>query len=250
MNGFSFLIIDLFTRTVNSFFKRDFDSKKTAKALLEILIHEFENNESLNHNFTKIQVIHDNEMQSLVPSALFEESNLSDYLKYNTKIFKTDFITYDVINNQDIILAYVPFVNINNFIYERYGSFEYKHNSTALIEKILQINSNKNDNNLFVNVNTSYFELVVLKSNSLVFYNRFEYSNKEDFIYFILFTIEQLDLNVQKINSTFFGSISSDDELFLIAYKYIRNVSILSTKKMNYLNEENTRNFTILNSVK
>ena len=250
MNGFSFLIIDLFTRTVNSFFKKEFDNKKTPKALLENIIHEFENNETLNLNFTKIQVIHDNEMQTLVPSALFEESNLSDYLKYNTKIFKTDFITYDVINNQDIILAYIPFVNINNFIYERYGSFEYKHSSTALIEKILQINNNKNDNNLFVNVNTSYFELIVLESNSLTFYNRFEYSNKEDFIYFILFTIDQLDLNVQKINSTFFGSISSDDELFSIAYKYIRNVSILSAKKMNYLNEENTRNFTILNSLK
>ena len=66
-----------------------------------------------------------------------------------------------------------------------------------------QGHNNKNDNNLFVNVNTSYFELIILESNSLTFYNRFEYSNKEDFIYFILFTIEQLDLNVQKINSTF-----------------------------------------------
>ena len=71
------MIIERFTRTVNSFFKKEFDNKKTPKALLDNIIHEFENNETLNLNFTKIQVIHDNEMQTLVPSALFEESNLS-----------------------------------------------------------------------------------------------------------------------------------------------------------------------------
>ena len=39
---------------------------------------------------------------TLVPAAVFEEEHLSDYLKYNTKIFKTDFITYDVIKNEDL----------------------------------------------------------------------------------------------------------------------------------------------------
>ena len=250
LNGFSFLIVDRFENKIYSFFDKSFEKKITPEVLLEKIIEEFKSEENLQLSFSKIQVIHDNEMQTLVPAALFEESNLSDYLKYNTKIFKTDFITYDVISNQDIMLVYVPFVNINNFIFEKYGSFEYKHNSTVLIERILQINSNKIGNNLFVNVNLNYFELVILKSSSLVFYNRFEYTTKEDFIYYILFTIEQLDLNVEKINSTFFGKISTDDELFLIAYKYIRNVSILAIEKMNYFKEENTSNFTILNSIK
>ena len=38
------------------------------------------------------------------------------------------------------------------------------------------------------------------------------------------------------------------DELFKIAYKYIRNVSIVSYEKMNYFKDKNTEHFTILNS--
>ena len=44
------------------------------------------------------------------------------------------------------------------------------------------------------------------------------------------------------------GSILNDDELFKIAYKYIRNVSIVSYEKMNYFKDKNTEHFTILNS--
>ena len=171
-------------------------------------------------------------------------------MKFNAKIFKNDFITYDAITNQEIMSVYVPYVNVNNYIFEKFGSFEYKHSSTVIIDKVLQIEKNIKEKSLYVNVEKSNIDVLVISSNSLLFYNKFNYNTKEDFIYFILFTIEQLDLNVQKINSTFFGSISSDDELFSIAHKYIRNVSILSAKKMNYLNEENTRNFTIFNSLK
>ena len=202
----------------------------------------------MNENFNKIQVIHDNEVQTLVPSALFEEANLSDYLKFNAKIFKNDFITYDAITNQEIMSVYVPYVNINNYIFEKFGSFEYKHSSTVIIDKVLQIEKNIKEKLLYVNVEKSNIDIIVINSNSLLFYNKFKYNTKEDFIYFILFTIEQLELNPEKINCKFMGSILTDDELFKIAYKYIRNVSIVSFKKMNYFKDKNTKHFTILNS--
>ena len=145
------------------------------------------------------------------------------------------------------MLVYVPFVNTNNYIFDRFGSFEYKHSSTVLIEKVLRL-KNTNDRTLYVNVESSIIDIIIVKSNSLIFYNRFEYKTKEDFIYFILFTIEQLDLNPEKLRCEFFGSINSIDELYLIAYKYIRNISILPFDKMNYYKEKNTENFILLNS--
>ena len=56
------------------------------------------------------------------------------------------------------------------------------------------------------------------------------------------------ELNPEKLNCKFLGSILNDDELFKIAYKYIRNVSIVSFKKMNYFKNKDTKHFTILNS--
>ena len=241
------MVLDSFSKNIQTLFHQTFKDKINPRVLLDKIIKEFELNENLNQDFTKIQLIHDNELQTLVPSALFEEANLTDYIKYNAKIFKSDFITYDTISNQDIMLVYVPFVNINNYIFDRFGSFEYKHSSTVLIEKVLRL-KNTNDRTLYVNVESSIIDIIIVKSNSLIFYNRFEYKTKEDFIYFILFTIEQLDLNPEKLRCEFFGSINSNDELYLIAYKYIRNISILPFDKMNYYKEKNTENFILLNS--
>lgn len=248
LNGLSFLVLDLFTKKVELIRDIKFAEKITPQQLLKNLIEEFDNIDLLNENFNKIQVIHDNEVQTLVPSALFEEANLSDYLKFNAKIFKNDFITYDAITNQEIMSVYVPYVNVNNYIFEKFGSFEYKHSSTVIIDKVLQIEKNIKEKSLYVNVEKSNIDILVISSNSLLFYNKFNYNTKEDFIYFILFTIEQLELNPEKLNCKFLGSILNDDELFKIAYKYIRNVSIVSFKKMNYFKNKNTQHFTILNS--
>ena len=248
LNGLSFLVLDFFAKKVELIRDIEFSEKITPQQLLKNLIEEFDSIDLLNENFTKIQVIHDNEVQTLVPSALFEEANLSDYLKFNAKIFKNDFITYDAITNQEIMSVYVPYVNVNNYIFEKFGSFEYKHSSTVIIDKVLQIEKNIKEKSLYVNIEKSNIDILVISSNSLIFYNKFNYNTKEDFIYFILFTIEQLELNPEKLNCKFLGSILNDDELFKIAYKYIRNVSIVSFKKMNYFKNKNTKHFTILNS--
>jgi hypothetical protein len=146
------------------------------------------------------------------------------------------------------MVVYIPFVNINNYIFERFGSFEYKHNTTVALDQILQIQKNTNDQSMYINVNATYFDLVVTQQNELQLYNRFEYQTKEDFIYYILFTAEQLGLNPEHFECTLMGSIKEDDSLFSMAYKYIRNVSLLSADKMRYSQNNSTENFTLLNS--
>ena len=248
LSGLSFLVLDSDNDVIVDLIDIVFEKKCTPQEVLDQLTHNFNSNEVLQYSFSKITVIHDNEMMALVPSAIFEEEHLSDYLKYNTKIFKTDFITYDVIKNDDIMVVYIPFVNINNYIFERFGSFEYKHNTTVALDQILQIQKNTNDQSMYINVNATYFDLVVTQQNELQLYNRFEYQTKEDFIYYILFTAEQLGLNPEHFECTLMGSIKEDDSLFSIAYKYIRNVSLLSAEKMRYSQNNSTENFTLLNS--
>ena len=115
LNGLSFLILE--NNSIRDLINYSFEKTNTPKQVLDQLMHFFNTNEKLKESFSKTTVIHDNEMMTLVPAAVFEEEHLSDYLKYNTKIFKTDFITYDVIKNEDLMVVYIPFVNINNYIF-------------------------------------------------------------------------------------------------------------------------------------
>ena len=248
LSGLSFFVLDRFSEIIVDVIVENFSKQQTPDQLLKAVKTAFNRNDSLKQSFSKVQIIHDNEMQTLVPSALFEEAHLSDYLKYNTKIFKTDFITYDVIQNKDAMLVYIPFVNINNYIFERFGSFEYKHSATVLIDKILQLEKNNNQKKLYINIQQTHFELIALDGNSFKLFNRFEYKTREDFIYYILFTSEQLDFNPENFKCILLGAIEDNDDLFSIAYKYIRHVSLLPISNMRYNQNNSTQNFTLLNS--
>jgi hypothetical protein len=249
LNGLSFFVLNLMNSKIDFLESVIFDKKQTPQSLLDQLTHCFNSFERLHKQFKKVTIIHDNELATLVPKPLFDETNLVDYLKFNTKILKTDFITYDHLSIADIMVVYVPLVNINNFIFDRFGSFEYKHSATITLNRILTLEKNSKSLKMYVNIETTHFEIIVVEANLLKFYNRFEYSTKEDFIYYILFTAEQLQLNPEEFKAVLMGSVNESDDIYKIAYKYVRHVSLLSNNSMLYSSDTSSKHFTLLNSL-
>jgi len=187
----------------------------------------------------------------MVPKKLFKEEHIADYLKFNSKILKTDFISYDEINTIEAVNVYVPYININNYLYDRFGTFTYKHFSTILIENLIKKEANNTSKKVYININDSHFEIIYICNSKLELYNTFEYNTKEDFIYYLLFTIEQLSLNPETIELSFLGIISDTDDLYKIAFKYIRNVQIeksISDYKYENTTDTHKSNFTLINS--
>lgn len=225
LNGLSFCILQKDTNTITSIKRVDFGKKLNPLELLDEIKGLFNSEKMLQGHFDKIEVIHNNELSTLVPKPLFKEEALADYLKFNSKILKSDYITYDDIILGNSVCVYVPYVNVNNFIYEKFGEFTFKHISTVLIESILQLEKNSETTKVYINVCSNHFELIAIEKAKLLFYNSFDYVTKEDFIYYILFTAEQLNLNPETFNLVFIGDIDKDDEFYKIAYKYVRHVS-------------------------
>ncbi|MGJ5640894.1 DUF3822 family protein [Formosa sp. S-31] len=225
LSGLSFSVLNRSTKEVFTHKRIQFKTPENPFRLLDHIQTLFNTEEVLKQDFAAVQVIHCNELSTLVPKALFSEDHLGDYLKFNSKILKTDFITFDVLESNDAVNVYVPYVNINNFVYDHFGSFTFKHYSTVLIESILQLEKNNKVPKLYVHIDKRHFEIVSVNNGVLQFYNTFEYNTKEDFIYYLLFTIEQLKLNPETIDLVFVGAILKHDDLYNMAYTYIRHVS-------------------------
>jgi hypothetical protein len=66
---------------------------------------------------------------------LFDENYLGLFAKY-TKVFETDFFAFDSLSNYDINVVYIPYVNMNNFFIDKFGTFDYKHANSILITVI------------------------------------------------------------------------------------------------------------------
>jgi hypothetical protein len=224
LSGLSFCILNRTSNCVEYLIHHPFKKKLTPFEVLEQLKHTIETDDLFTQSFQSVHLIHQNDLACLVPKTLFDEVHIADYLKFNSKILKSDFITYDEIDVNSCVNVYVPYVNINNYIFDNFGEFEYKHASTVLIETILQKEKASKDVCLYVNVDSFHFEIVTVSRGELLLYNSFEYSTKEDFIYFVLFTVEQLKLDTETLILKLLGAIEKDDELYSIAYKYIRFV--------------------------
>ncbi|GAA4282155.1 DUF3822 family protein [Gaetbulibacter aestuarii] len=254
LNGLSFCILNRNNQTVITLKDIPFEKKLNPLELLDKLKHVVNTNEDLQHAFDQVIVIHDNELSSLVPKALFKEEFKADYLKFNTKILKSDFIAHDTIKINDSVCVYVPYVNINNYLYDLYGEFVYKHAATVLIESILKLEKNQDKLNFYVNVHVSHFEIVVVEKAKLILYNRFEYNTKEDFIYYILFAAEQLGLNPETLNLIFLGKINKDSPLYIITFKYVRFVFLGRREdafkySLEAQPEDHHTNFTLIKSL-
>lgn len=229
LDGFSFCISNTETKEIQHLTYYTFKSTViTPEALLkEIEMLYQQNRKILEQKFEQVTVIHQNNLATLVPTALFDENELNTYLAYSIKTLETDYIAFDALEQLDIQNVYIPYVNINNFFFQNFGTFEYKHHATVLIDKLILHAKNNTALQYFVHVSANSFDIVVLKDSELLLYNTYSYTTKEDFIYYILFTAEQLELNPETLHLTFLGAIEESSELYQITYQYIRNIDFI-----------------------
>ena len=250
LDGMSFCVFDTISNNPLLLQKLPYTNMQRSTKMEDLLESVYLENPELKHNYDEILVIHSNNLSTFVPIALFDEEFLGSYLQYNTKVFETDFFTFDALEKYEMNHVYIPYVNMNNFFIDQYGTFDYKHANTILVSKLLDLSKNKEERKMFVHVNESHFEIVVVQNQKLLLFNSFEYKTPEDFIYYVLFTAEQLQLNPENFRLEFLGAISESDVFYQIAYKYIRNISLLDVSEIkNTLTEqENREHFILLNS--
>ncbi len=251
LDGFSFCVYTSHSNEILHFdsFKFENEQRISPYRHLELIETIFNSENSLNDSFNLVNVIHFNNLVAQVPKAIFNKNNLADYLKYTVKVLENDFITYDELPSSEIVNVYIPFVNINNFIFDKFGAFNYRHSSSVLINKLINQNKQISNTLCFVHVVDSSFEIVVLKNNKLLLYNNFSFKTKEDFIYYILFVAEQLHLNPEEFELYLLGDIEKESELFSITYKYIRNVKFYEnhSNQLNISELSPHSHFTLLN---
>lgn len=256
LNGFSFCCSDMLNHTILSFkdivFSNSSNADNPSEKTEDQLATAFKNNPELTEKYDEVVILHENNLSTFVPTALFDEQYLGSYLQFNVKVFETDFFTYDEIATYQMNNVYIPYININNYFVDVFKSFTSKHANTVLVSKLLDLSKNVDEKKMFVHMNLSHFEIVVVQNQKLLLFNTFDYKTPEDLIYYILFVAEQLNLNPEFFKLEFIGNIEENDEYFKIAYKYIRNVSLFDVSDLQKNNDfskaENLKHFILFQS--
>ncbi|MEM9143292.1 MAG: DUF3822 family protein [Bacteroidota bacterium] len=252
LNGLSFCILDTIRHKVLLSDKLIFEKTLSAYDVLKKLKALFEEHALTQKEFSEVIVIHQNPLFALVPKPLFDPQELSNYVRFNARILANDHFDFDEIGSQDMVNVYVPFVNVNNYIFEVFGEFVFKHIGTVLISSLLHSKINGKLPVCYVHITGKTMDLVILKEKRFLLYNTFSYATKTDFLYFILFALEQLDIDTENVILRLFGAIEEGDDRYELCLRYIRQVSIFvpSGTSHPFINEESRNiDFALLNSL-
>lgn len=253
LNGLSFCVADTVTQKISHSDNVIFTEELNIIEVQNQLHKLFKKHKLGQKQFDEVTVVHRNTLFGLVPKALFNPNSLSDYLKFNARVFATDSMAYDEIENQDIVNVYVPYANVNNYVYDVFGEFTFLHNGTVIIQTLLNGYGNHKEAICYAHVSKKQLDICVIAQKKLLLYNSFLYETKEDFAYYLLFVLEQLHVDNNQIPVKLFGAIEEDNPIFELCYSYIKNIVVFTPSSPQHLElgePEGPRiDFTVLNTL-
>ncbi|MDG1572620.1 DUF3822 family protein [Robiginitalea sp. M366] len=226
LNGLSFCVLDTVEKNLSLRYAHRFEAPVTPYRLQHELKEHLREQGVWDYAFTEVVAIHRNTLFSLVPQAFFREEDLADYLKFNAKMLPTDRLDHDPVAGLDLMNVYVPFTNINNYLYDLFGPFEFKHSGTVLLETLVKLPSSGQGTVCYAHLGESQLDIAVFAHKKLRFFNSFSLHGDLDFLYYLLFTLEQLGLDPLRVKLRLLGEVTEGDPIFEQASEYLENVAI------------------------
>lgn len=98
------------------------------------------------------------------------------------------------------------------------------HEAGPFITGLQRQYENTGQSFLCLNVENQYMEIAFLVNGKLQLYNRFDFENPEQFVYFPLFICKQSGLDPKDVNLLLSGVIDETSELYKQLYTYFRHL--------------------------
>ena len=168
-------------------------------------------------NFTFIR-LEDHHKTVILPKSLYVKGEEEKIFGFNFSQTEGKVSVKEIFNTAHILL------------------FEEQEHKTGISGHILEgileyVNTFPEQEMTLVYVSYAYFVIIRKSGNALTFVNAFEYQTSEDFIYYLLFTLEQLEFDNEKETLHYFGEFEVESALHKLIKQYFKNENVLNTTK-------------------
>lgn len=165
---------------------------------------------------------------SLIPKVFVQEGNVTDYLKFTCPVGSNtvQYFTHAALN---LSVAFAVEPLLLNWFQKTYHQIPINiiHQASSLIEAALTYvrgNSSSSLSQLLVFVEESHLHIIITQKDKLLYYNRFEYTQIDEFLYYILSVMKTLQLDPQFHEVILAGSIYKNSLAYQKAHSYIRKL--------------------------
>jgi len=151
---------------------------------------------------------------TLIPANIFSESNPEAIFRicYGSEIPKSN-IDYNRIPEQGLVNIFELPLWVKSFFVVKYPRSIIQHEGSHLLRGLFAEPGFKLKTHLIIY--SDFYLLMIIKENKLQFYSTFDYTENEDIIYHLLFTLQQKELNGEINNIQISGGVGSNSEKLL-----------------------------------
>lgn len=188
---------------------------------------------------------------TLCPSAFYDEEHKRQILEFNTGPTGDDMILRDDIS-QDIRLVYAIGEHLKPALDLIFPNHHMKHSLTVLSQMMLH-SEDLVKAQVLVQIHDAHLAMIIKQEGKLLLANQFSVGSTEDILYYILFALEQYQLEPSSVELTIVGNADSESEPVQALKKYIRHIRLgMGSRSINWQSLEGMPqhfNYSLINRI-
>lgn len=227
LGGFSYLIMDAGTNAIvamESYLSDDLTDEKD-------IFNTFEKALALNKlngkKFQSVTCIIGNRNYALIPNELFDEKESSKYLGFLHTIPQNSLVLNDNLSENECHGIY----SVSNCLIEKikgiWPDAKIVHESSIFLRHITKVANLFATTRVYVYVKNRSFDMAIFKNGNLSFFNNFKFNTKDDFLYFLMFAIEQQKMSADETSVCVSGMILGNSEIMKLCERYIKDIRFI-----------------------
>lgn len=180
----------------------------------------------------RVRVVLDETRFSLVPKTIMDESKKTKLYTLTNDLNPFEKLISKSIDSIDQFVIYPINDVLLEYLKEKFSD---KLEIVSYSEALLKLQSDFPErDSIFANVNGQSITITIKKDKTIRFHNTFEYRSTEDAIYFLIYSLEQEQMDSKDSLVYVSGnSIQEDSELFQQCSKYVRELKPIQVDKFN-----------------
>ncbi|MBS2210850.1 DUF3822 family protein [Carboxylicivirga mesophila] len=225
--GLSFCVLDPVTNTYIAFANIPFvDTSKDNIKTQEVLLKE----ELLQLPYKKVFFLYESAKATLVPTALYDSGRYAELYSLN---HSKEEAPIEIVAQKIKMADAWNLFSIPQFMYHlvktQFESIEfYQHYSPFVEACLIASQQRKQETVMHIGIHDKFFDVLVIRDRKMALCNSYAYSNINDFLYFVLFTFEQLKLEADKTNVLVHGLSDKQNPLYKELKNYLRQAKTVA----------------------
>ncbi|MEE4196711.1 MAG: DUF3822 family protein [Bacteroidales bacterium] len=224
LNGLSFCILDPVRNKYIALEHHNFKENQLFEDYLNELEIFINHHNLLSKPFKRVKLIWLSRKNALIPDSFFDKDRLKPVLELTQPLDELDEIHFQPLKYNDIISTFVVPNLLSNLLIRKFPGIAFYNQQIPLINHIIQ-NHHTEKAMGFINIQHDFFEFVVTNKGQVLFYNNFKRTTDAEMAYFVLYALEQNQLNKNTLEMVLSGMIEKHSSLFQTLKKFIKNIT-------------------------